>query len=132
VTFVETHRHTFGGCAASRRDRRTVSTFYDRTSRTPSATAVADAAVAERIEAVWERSRRIYGAPRIHTMLAREGIRVGRQRVERLMRQLRIQGAHQAQTLENHPTGQAGHRGTRLGGASLQRRRAEQAVGWRT
>jgi transposase-like protein len=35
-----------------------VSTFYDRTSREPSARAVADAAVPERIEAIWERSRR--------------------------------------------------------------------------
>jgi transposase InsO family protein len=52
---------------------------------------LADAAVAERIEASWERSRRTHGAPRIH---AREGIRVGRKRVERLMRQLGIQGAH--------------------------------------
>jgi len=56
--------------------------------------AVADAVVAERIEAIWQRSRRSYGAPRIHAMLAREGIRVGRQRVERLMRGLGIQGAH--------------------------------------
>ena len=55
---------------------------------------MADAAVAERIEAIWERSRRTYGAPRIHAMLAREGIRVGRKRVQRLMRQLGIQGAH--------------------------------------
>jgi hypothetical protein len=50
--------------------------------------------MAERIAAIWERSRRTYGAPRIHAMLAREGLRVGRKRVERLMRQLGIQGAH--------------------------------------
>ena len=71
-----------------------MSTFYDRPAGQPSARAVADAAVAERIEAIWERSRRSYGAPRIHAMLARDGIRVGRKRVERLMRQLGIQGAH--------------------------------------
>ena len=53
-----------------------------------------DAAVVERIEAIWERSRRTYGAPRIHAMLARESIRVGRKRVERLTRQLGIQGTH--------------------------------------
>ena len=55
---------------------------------------MADAAVAERISAIWERSRRSYGAPRINAMLVREGIRVGRKRVERLMQQLGIQGAH--------------------------------------
>jgi putative transposase len=94
VTFVETHRHTFGVAPLLATIGEPVSTFYDRTSREPSARAVADAAVAERIEAIWERSRRSYGAPRIHAMLAREGIRVGRKRVERLMRQLGIQGAH--------------------------------------
>jgi putative transposase len=94
VTFVQLHRHTFGVAPLLAVIGEPVSSFYDRASRTPSARAVADAAVAERIEAIWERSRRSYGAPRIHTMLAREGIRVGRKRVERLMRQLGIQGAH--------------------------------------
>jgi transposase InsO family protein len=51
---------------------------------------LADAAVAERISAIWERSRRTHGAPRIHAMLARDGIRMGRKKVERLMRQLGI------------------------------------------
>ena len=94
MTFVEAHRHTFGVAPLLAAIGEPVSTFYDRTSRTPSARAMADAAVAERIEAIWERSRRTYGAPRIHAMLAREGIWVGRKRVERLMRQLGIQGAH--------------------------------------
>lgn len=94
MTFVETHRHAFGVAPLLAAIGEPVSTFYNRTSRTPSTRAMADAAVAERIGAVWERSRRTYGAPRIHAMLAREGIRVGRKRVERLMRQLGIQGAH--------------------------------------
>jgi transposase InsO family protein len=94
VTFVETHRHAFGVAPLLTAIGEPVSTFYDRTSRQPSARAVADAAVAERIEVIWERSRRSYGAPRIHAMLAREGVGVGRKRVERLMRQLGIAGAH--------------------------------------
>jgi putative transposase len=94
VTFVEAHRPTFGVAPLLAAVGEPVSTFYDRTSRTPSARAMADAVVAERIEAIWERSRRTYGAPRVHAMLAREGFRVGRKRVERLMRQLSIQGAH--------------------------------------
>jgi len=94
VTFVDTHRHTFGVAPLLAALGEPVSTFYDRSSRTPSARAVADAALVERIEAIWERSRRTYGAPRIHAMLARDGIRVGRKRVERLMRQVGIQGAH--------------------------------------
>jgi putative transposase len=94
VTFVDQHRHTFGVAPLLAAIGEPMSSFYDRTSRTPSARAVADAAVAVRIEAIWERSRRTYGAPRIHAMLARDAIRVGRKRVERLMRQLGIQGAH--------------------------------------
>jgi putative transposase len=94
VTFVEAYRDTFGVAPLLAAIGEPVSTFYDRVSRTPSARAVADAPVVERIEAIWERSRRSYGAPRIHAMLAREGIRVGRKRVERLMRQVGIQGAH--------------------------------------
>ena len=94
MTFVDTHRHTFGVAPLLAAIGEPVSTFYDCTSRRPSARAVADAALAERVEAIWERSRRSYGAPRIHAMLARDGIRVGRKRVERLMRHLGIQGAH--------------------------------------
>jgi transposase InsO family protein len=94
VTFVETHRDTFGVAPLLAAIGEPVSTFYDRVSRTPSARAVADAAVAERISGIWERSRRSYGAPRIHAVLVRDGIRVGRKRVERLMRRLGIQRAY--------------------------------------
>jgi transposase len=75
VTFVQQHRHTFGVAPLLAAIGEPVSTFYHRTSREPSVRDVADAAVAERIEAIWERWRRTYGAPRIHAMLAREGIR---------------------------------------------------------
>ena len=94
MTFVETHRDAFGVAPLLAAIGEPVSTFYERTNREPSMRAVQDTALAEQIEAIWERSRRSYGAPRIHAMLAREGIRVGRKRVGRLMRQLGIQGAH--------------------------------------
>jgi putative transposase len=80
VTFVEAHRHTFGVAPLLAAIGEPVSTFYDRVSRVPSARAVADAAVPEWIEEIWQRSRRSYGAPRIHAMLASDGIRVGRKR----------------------------------------------------
>jgi hypothetical protein len=99
--------------------------------RQPSAGAVADAAVAERIEAIWERSRRSsYGAPRIHTMLAREGILVGRKRVARLMRQLALPALTCTNT--GKPPGKTGApRGSRSGRAEFHRRCAEHAVGRR-
>jgi hypothetical protein len=71
VTFVETHRDTFGVAPLLAAIGEPLSTFYNRTGRTPSARAMADGAVAERIFSLWERSGRTCGAPRIHAMLAR-------------------------------------------------------------
>lgn len=71
-----------------------VSTYYDRTGRIPSARALRNAALTERIEAIWEASRRSYGSPRVHAMLAREGIAVSENRVARLMATAGIAGAH--------------------------------------
>lgn len=45
-----------------------------------------------RIRAIHERSRGTYGAPRIHAELVADGVRVGRKRVARLMRKLRLEG----------------------------------------
>jgi putative transposase len=60
--------------------------------RAPSARSRADAALRERIVALHAASRATYGAPRIHAMLAREGERVGRKRIARLMRAAGIEG----------------------------------------
>jgi putative transposase len=43
---------------------------------------------------IYLRSRRTYGAPRVHAELRRVGIGCGRKRVARLMRQRRLVGAH--------------------------------------
>ena len=54
--------------------------------RPPSERALADASLTERIRQIHKHSRRTYGSPRVHAELRRQGIRVGRKRVERLMR----------------------------------------------
>jgi transposase InsO family protein len=51
-----------------------------------SARATADAALTAQIAAVHERSRRTYGAPRVHAELRAQGTRCARKRVARLMR----------------------------------------------
>jgi putative transposase len=71
-----------------------VSTFYDRVHRQASARALADADLAEKMEKIWADSGRSYGSPRIHAALARDGIRVGRKRVERIMAENGWQGAY--------------------------------------
>jgi putative transposase len=61
--------------------------------RRPSERALADAWLTELIREIHEERRRVYGAPRIHAELRMgRGVRVGRKRVERLMRSAGISG----------------------------------------
>lgn len=67
--------------------------FHDWERRPPSDRALADAWLVEKIKAIHARSKETYGARRIHAELRLEhGIRVGRKRVERLMRSAGISG----------------------------------------
>jgi transposase InsO family protein len=61
--------------------------FYDWESRPPSERQLDDGRLAVEIEAIWEASGRTYGAPRVHAWLARNGFRVARKRVARIMRE---------------------------------------------
>jgi putative transposase len=51
-----------------------------------------DAQLAATVAAVHQRSRRTYGSPRVHRELKARGVRVGKKRVERLMRENGLQG----------------------------------------
>jgi len=67
--------------------------FYAWEHRPPSARAVEDERLLERIRAIHEGNRRVYGSPRIHAELVlADGERIARKRVERLMRQAGITG----------------------------------------
>jgi len=59
--------------------------YYAWCTRAPSARAKSDAALGQQIVELHERSRRIYGAPKLHADLKDLDIRVGRKRVARLM-----------------------------------------------
>jgi transposase InsO family protein len=61
--------------------------FYDWESRPPSDHQVTDWLLAAEIEAIWECSAHTYGAPRVHAWLRRQGYRVSRKRVARIMRE---------------------------------------------
>lgn len=61
--------------------------FYDWQARPPSTREVSDRQLAIEIEAIWECSARTYGAPRVHRWLHKQGFRVGRKRVARIMRE---------------------------------------------
>ncbi len=66
--------------------------YYAWLKRPPSKRAQVDAVLLERIQTIHERSRTTYGVPRVHAELAAEGIRVGKKRVARLMRQAGLEG----------------------------------------
>jgi putative transposase len=66
----------------------TASGYYAARKREPAARAIDDALLGLRIEAIHRASRRRYGSPRVHEELRQgEGVRCGRKRVARLMRQ---------------------------------------------
>ncbi len=60
--------------------------YYTSLDRRPSARAQADAELTRKIHAIHEQSRATYGVPRVHAVLAAEGIHVGKKRVARLMK----------------------------------------------
>ena len=67
--------------------------FHAWAAREPSARAVADAALTGRIAEIHGESGKTYGSPRVHAELRlADGVRVGRKRVERLMRDAGLSG----------------------------------------
>ena len=69
--------------------------YYAWLERAPSARAVSDAELLEKIRAIHIASRGTYGAPRIlHELRETHELHVSRKRVARLMREAGIQGVH--------------------------------------
>jgi len=67
--------------------------YYAWRRREPSRRALEDERLAGLIRGIFEESEQTYGVPRIHAELADDyGLRVGRKRVARLMRQLGLEG----------------------------------------
>jgi putative transposase len=67
--------------------------FHAWAKREPSARALEDERLTERIREIHRVNRKVYGSPRIHAELRMaDGVRVARKRVERLMRQAAITG----------------------------------------
>ena len=67
--------------------------YHAWASRPPSDRALSDAWLTEKIKAIHAENRGVYGSPRVHAELRiAHGIRVGRKRVERLMRAAGLSG----------------------------------------
>lgn len=92
IAFVDEHRDTWpvkAMCASIELNERT---YYASKARPPSARAVADEAHKVKIRAVWVANYSCYGPRRVHKQLRREGYRIARCTVERLMTEMGIGG----------------------------------------
>jgi putative transposase len=99
--------------------------FHRFERRPPSGRELQDAWLIEKIKEIHTKARGVYGARRIHAELRlAHGIRVGRKRVERLMREARISGLvkPKARSHDDPRAGRAGRRRPRR--ARLQAERA--------
>lgn len=61
--------------------------FHAWRKRPPPRRARSDAQLTTHVASIHERSRKTYGSPRVHAELKAKGVRVGKKRVERLMRE---------------------------------------------
>jgi len=92
--FIHAERATYPITILCRVLRVARSAYYAWARRGVSARARSDEELATQIAAAHERSRRTYGAPRIHAALRAQGVRCARKRVARLMRAAGLVGCH--------------------------------------
>jgi putative transposase len=93
VSFIDAHRARFGVEPICRVLEIAPSTYYARRSRPPSRRAVDDQRLLGRIRDVHASNYQAYGSRRVWKALRRQGVQVGRCRVERLMRRHGLRGA---------------------------------------
>ena len=90
--FVSAHRAVYPIAAMCRVLGISSSGYYAWAKRTPSARAISDAALIERIGAIDAASHGSYGSPRVQAELAESGLRVSRKRIAWLMKAASLAG----------------------------------------
>ena len=90
--FIDTYRDRFGVEPICQVLQVAPSTYYAHKVRPPSARAVRDAELKVEIKRVYKENFEVYGVEKLWRQLDREGIRVGRDHVARLMRSIGIRG----------------------------------------
>ena len=99
MRFIAAHKGRWGVEPICRALRVAPSTYYAATSRPPSERARRDGVLAQLIRSVWAEHRGVYGAAKVWAQLKREGVRVARCTVERLMRALGLRGVVRGKTV---------------------------------
>ena len=87
TSFIDEHRGRFGVEPICRVLETSVSTYYARKTRPPSARSVRDLETIELIRQTWSRNYSSFGSRRTWLKLQERGVAVGRDQVRRLMRQ---------------------------------------------
>jgi len=93
VAFVDQHRQRWGIEPICKVLQVAPSTYYGAKSRPPSARALRDEELRAEVRRVHQDNFGVYGVEKVWRQLNREGIAVGRDRVQRLMRYLGLCGA---------------------------------------
>jgi putative transposase len=93
ILFIDAHRERFGVEPICRTLQFAPSTYWSHKRRPVCARKMRDTRLKGEITRVFNDNFGVYGAPKVWAQLNREGISVARCTVERLMRQLGIQGA---------------------------------------
>jgi putative transposase len=95
MRFIEDHRDRYAVALMLRVLQITESTYYGwvKQATEPCNRELEDLGLVSNIHEIWQASGQTYGADRVHQQLRRDGIRVGRKRVERLMAGHGWQGA---------------------------------------
>jgi putative transposase len=92
IAYIDANRDRFGVEPICQVLPIAPSSYYQHRQRRPSARAVRDTALKAEIRRVHEDNFGVYGARKVWRQLHREGISVARCTVERLMRELGLQG----------------------------------------
>ena len=90
--FVDEHRHLWPVRVMCTPLGLSASGYYAWRSRLESPRAAANRVLLEDIWRIHGESSGTYGSPRVHAVLRRDGRRIGRSRIERLMRQAGLRG----------------------------------------
>ena len=98
VSFIDEHREAHGVEPICRQLPIAPSTYYEQKAREADPSRLPgrvtrDLQLREEIERVWEEHFRVYGVRKVWRQLRRDGVEVARCTVERLMRQMGLQGA---------------------------------------
>ncbi len=98
MTFTDAHRERWGVEPICRVLQFAPATYYAARARPPSARSVRDDELKAVIRRTWNEHMRVYGADKVWAQMKREGIRVARCTVERLMRALGLRGVVRGKT----------------------------------